>query len=174
MTRRVRALVLAAPVAAVALAGCQNNAPAQAKSTGPRSPGTVPTSLTQSLPAPQSPKFPQRTVGMITTTWTTFFNGKTAFRDRVRLLQNGSQFEPYLQQHGNDSAVRHLAAHVSKVTFVDDRLAKVTYTLSDSGKPVVQGATGEAVLRGPYWLVSDKTFCQVVTRYGQPKPRVCP
>lgn len=163
-------------VAVVGLAGCQNTTKQSARASGSASPGTLASSgqPTPAGSAPATPKFPAFDVAKIKQSWGHFFDSKTGLSQRIRLLQNGQKFDSYLLLHQKSFQQADIASTVSKVQIANDRKATVTFSITRHGKPVVSDATGMAYYHAARWQVSTATYCTVVTRYGQPKPAICP
>jgi hypothetical protein len=100
----------------------------------------------------------------IKTTWATFFKSGTPLSVAVPLLQNGGKLSKAVTYAAHVAKVTKMkeSARVSKVTFTDARHANVTYDLIGNGKPVLAGATGNAVLVGNTWQIAQNTFCTLV------------
>lgn len=185
MSRSTVASAVVGAACLLALTGCNGNNSSSGASAAPSgpgnaspgpsasSPGVVPTNTSRIAPA-ASAALPSHEAFVLREQWTEFFNGKTPYADRVRLLQNGNQFQTYFAQHSQDPNVQHLGAKVTNVQFANAGLAHVTFTLYEGSKPVAQHLSGTALLNQSNWQVSAQTFCSVVTKYGQPKPPVCP
>jgi hypothetical protein len=105
--------------------------------------------------------------------WVDFFSPSTSATTKATLLQNGQQFAPIIETLFKLPLAKGLSANVSDVTLTGPTTAKVTYTLSLAGQPVLNNSTGTAVKSGGTWLVGDASFCQLLKLEGS-SPPVCP
>lgn len=105
----------------------------------------------------------------ITTTWTTFFAYSTPSATRLAVLQDGSKYKSTI------ASLTHLfppgtAATVKSVT-VNGTTATVGYSLKAASGPLpLPASTGTAVEVNGKWLVSDSTFCGLITLAGASCP----
>jgi hypothetical protein len=80
----------------------------------------------------------------------------------MALLQDGTKFRAELTAFMKDPTNAYLSAKVTDVV-VTGSTAAVTYDLAGKGGVVLLGGSqGEAVKVGARWLVSKKTYCQLV------------
>jgi hypothetical protein len=133
------------------VAGCGGSSGGKAAPSPSPSPSPSPTA--QSLADAQAE---------ITTTWETFFKAGGTVDQHIALLQNGEAFRAELTASAKDPANKDLAAKVLKVG-VNVDTALVTYNLlGKAGAVLLGGALGEAVRADGHWLVSKKTYCQLI------------
>ena len=116
--------------------------------------------------APPSPSPTVDTVAAdkaaITVTWQGFFDGGAPVESHIALLEDGAKFRPELTAQAKDPTNAALDAKVTDVV-VNGASATVTYDLTSKGGVVLLGGSvGEAVKVGGKWLVSKKTYCQLV------------
>lgn len=98
----------------------------------------------------------------ITTAWEGFFAGGGSVDSHLALLEDGAKFRAELTAQAKDPANAALAAKVTDVV-VSGTTAAVTYDLTGKGGVVLLGGSvGEAVKVGASWLVSKKTYCQLI------------
>ena len=98
----------------------------------------------------------------ITQAWEAFFAGGGSADGHMALLEDGSKFSAELTAFVKDPANADLSAKVTDVQ-VSGTTAAVTYDLAGKGGVVLLGGSmGEAVKVGASWLVSKKTYCQLV------------
>ena len=99
----------------------------------------------------------------ITLAWQGFFDGSASVESHIGLLEDGAKFRTELNAQAKDPSNAALAAKVTDVV-VSGTSATVTYDLTSKGGVVLLGGSvGEAVKSGGKWLVSKKTYCQLVT-----------
>jgi hypothetical protein len=102
-----------------------------------------------------------------------FFSSKTPTAERVKLLQNGPQFEPEIKALSQNPLASNTSASVSSVSLQGANKAKVVYTVNVSGTaiPGLKNRTGSAVRENGTWKVGDQSFCALVSLGGStPKP----
>ena len=98
----------------------------------------------------------------ITTTWEGFFGGGGTVDGHIALLEDGEKFRTEITAQAKDPTNADLAAKVTDVA-ITGTTAKVTYDLTGKGGVVLLGGSvGEAVKVGAKWLVSKKTYCQLI------------
>lgn len=140
-------LFIAAVALLMAVAGCGGSSGGQAAPTSP--------SPTVDAGAADS--------AAIKTAWEAFFTAGGPVDSHIALLEDGSKFRAELTKSSNDPTNKDLVAKVTNVA-VSGTAAAVTYDLLGTGGAVLLGgSTGEAVKVGGSWLVSKKTYCQLVT-----------
>lgn len=104
--------------------------------------------------------------------WATFFDGSTSAQKKIDLLQNGQQFAQVIQAQSQSKTAQQTSVAVSNVT-VSGTTATVTYTIYESGKPVLSNQKGQAVKENGTWKVSDAAFCNLLALSGTTPPN-CP
>jgi hypothetical protein len=105
--------------------------------------------------------------------WEKFFDGSTPAPERVRLLQHGPQFASLIKAINDSPLAKKLKATVSSVEVTEQGTAAVTYTLLLDGKPLLQDASGTAVLVAGMWKVGVGSFCKLLA-VQQVFPQGCP
>jgi Tfp pilus assembly protein PilE len=109
----------------------------------------------------------------IESNWKTFFAYNTPMSQRVKLLQNGSNFASALQMEFAGIGSQHPTATVNSVKLNNNNTqADVNYVVNLGGHPVLTNQQGTAVLVGKNWQVSDSTLCGLLKMAGQ-TPAVC-
>jgi hypothetical protein len=98
----------------------------------------------------------------ITQTWQTFFTAGGPVDSHIALLEDGEKFRTELTASAKDPSNKYLSAKVTDVV-VNGTSATVTYDLNGRNFVLLGGSMGEAVKVGPKWLVSKKTYCQLIT-----------
>jgi hypothetical protein len=102
----------------------------------------------------------------------TFFNAKTPTATRLSLLQNGSTFASALQAQVNTPEASGTSAQVTAVT-VASSTATVTWNLLLNGAVALTKQTGQAVLQGGVWKVSDTSYCGLLSLSPTGVPAAC-
>ena len=98
----------------------------------------------------------------ITTAWEAFFGGGGTVDGHIALLEDGAKFRTEITAQAKDPTNADLAAKVTDIK-ITGPTAAVTYDLSGKGGVVLLGGSvGEAVKIGSSWLVSKKTYCQLI------------
>jgi predicted secreted Zn-dependent protease len=98
----------------------------------------------------------------VTQAWQTFFTAGGPVDSHIALLQDGEKFRTELTASAKDPANKDLVAKVTTVA-ISGSTAAVTYDLLGTGGTVLLGGSmGEAVKVGTTWLVSKKTYCQLI------------
>ncbi len=142
--------------ALVAIAGCSSSSSggAQVKTSSP------PTTSNSAA----GPADPAAATTQITTAWTTFFHSGTKPRVAAQLLENGSKLGAAIRVAGRLQHKQQITedAKVLNVAFTGPTMATVTYNLLSHGSVLLPNATGQAVLQGGRWKVSQATFCTLV------------
>jgi hypothetical protein len=103
-----------------------------------------------------------------------FFSSKTPTAERIKLLQNGRQFEPEIRALASNPLASNTSATVSSVTLQGASSAKVVYTVNIAGAaiPGLKNRAGTAVRESGTWQVGDASFCALVSLGGSP-PKAC-
>ncbi len=114
----------------------------------------------------------------ITKNWSAFFNSATPNSERVKLLQNGSQFSSSLDAFSSSPLAAAVTSKVDSVVLDSATKATVKYDLSAMGTTVASGATGSSVLQDGTWKVGDDVFCGLLTQANAagmkiPVPSAC-
>ena len=119
-------------------------------------------------PAPAAPSTPAsggstNATAQITTNWNKFFNSATPNSERVKLLENGSQFSAALSAFASSPLAAAVTSKVDSVKMDSATKATVKYDLSAMGTTVAKGASGSSVLQDGTWKVGDDVFCGLLT-----------
>ena len=146
------AATIAAVIAVGAAAGCG----------GGKKPGS--STATTTTPAAQKAE--------ITRVWQRFFAGSTSAPDKVKLLENGSQFAGALEAAAKSPLAKQSGAKVGRVTLLGPAKAKVVYAILLAGKPVLSHRQGTAVKVDGQWKVGTASFCQLLALQGG-APKAC-
>jgi hypothetical protein len=94
--------------------------------------------------------------------WMAFFNPKTSVAKRISLLQDGQEFASVIKSQASSALAAGVSVKVTKVTLVSPARAKVTYTILESGKPVLANQSGVAVYQDRTWKVGIASFCALL------------
>jgi hypothetical protein len=141
---------------------------AAAGSTGSAAGGSAPATA----PAAGGSSADAATVAAITKAYRTFFAPGTPLPTSIGLLQNGAAFASTLEQQGNSSFAQKASASVSDISLVSADTARLRYTISVGGQPMLKDQTGYAVRENGTWKLADYTFCQLMTLQGS-APAAC-
>ena len=94
--------------------------------------------------------------------WIAFFNPKTPVAKRISLLQDGQEFASIIRSQASSALAAGVSVKVTKVTPMSPARAKVTYTILESGKPVLANQSGVAVYQDGTWKVGIASFCALL------------
>lgn len=103
-------------------------------------------------------------VAQIKANWNKFFNSSTPNSERVKLLQNGSQFTTSLNEFSSSPLAAAVSSKVDAVSLTSATKAAVTYDLTAMGASVASGAKGSSVLQDNVWKVGDDVFCSLLNQ----------
>lgn len=98
----------------------------------------------------------------ITADWEKFFNGTTPAADKIALVQNGQQFASTIEAQAKSPLAQTSGATVVSVKLTSPNTATVTYAITVGGATAIGGQKGQAVLVNGTWLVSAKSFQQLL------------
>jgi hypothetical protein len=126
---------------------------------------------------------PAQATAAITTNWTAFFNGANPdANSKLALLQNGNKLSAQFNKNLNNPAAATTAGKVTNVALlpssqcqqaaVPSPCAKVSYDLvaRSTGAPLLAGQTGYATFQNGKWLISQNTFCALISLTGDQCP----
>lgn len=155
-----------APVLGLMLVTAMSACSSSASSSAP-----APASTAASAPASPAPAAPSTPAGggstnataQITTNWNKFFNSATPNSERVKLLENGSQFSAAISAFASSPLAAAVTSKVDSVKMDSATKATVKYDLSTMGTTVAKGASGSSVLQDGTWKVGDDVFCGLLT-----------
>ena len=118
-------------------------------------------SSTSSAPKTSSPaaSSSSNAESQIKANWIAFFSPETPVAKRISLLQDGQEFASIIKSQASSGLAAQVSATVSKVTLVSPTQATVTYSILESGKPVLSNQTGVAVYQDGTWKVGVASFC---------------
>jgi len=171
-----RAATLAALVASVVISGCSSSAKAPAASTTPPATTAPPTSAspsasTSAAPAPAD----AATTAAVTKAYTTLFNttANVAIAAKTAVLQDGPAFGPAILALSKSPLTKGLSVSVTGVSLLTATKAKVQFSLLMSGKVLLAGQSGYALLQGGTWKVAADTLCGLLSLQGTGVPPAC-
>jgi hypothetical protein len=99
-------------------------------------------------------------VAQITANWEKFFDASTPTADKVKLLQNGTVFEPAIKAFASFPLASGIKAKVTSVTINSATKAAVTFNLTAAGgSALLSGQKGVAVYQDGTWKVGDASLC---------------
>jgi hypothetical protein len=111
---------------------------------------------------------------MIAHNWETFFKATTPVATRVKLLQDGPQFQSVLKAQSGHGLAATASAKVTNVGMVSATQADVTYDILVSGSPVLTSQHGVAVMQNGTWKVGVASFCGLLHLENlKPLPTAC-
>lgn len=108
----------------------------------------------------------------VTTTFTTFFSGKTPADRKISLVQNGQGFARVIRAQAGGAMSQATTVSVSRVKATSPTRADVRYTILLGGSPALKNQVGVAVKEHGHWVVGAATFCQLLT-LEQSAPPLC-
>jgi hypothetical protein len=153
LARRIAAPALGLALAATMAACSSSSSPATTSSSS--APASTSASATASSAASGSAAMAQ-----ITANWEKFFDASTPTADKVKLLQNGTVFEPAIKAFASFPLASGIAAKVTGVTINSATKAAVTYNLTAAGgSALLSGQKGVAVYQDGTWKVGDASLC---------------
>lgn len=150
---------IAAPALGLALAAtmaaCSSSSTSSATGPGSSAPASTSASAAASSAASGS-----AAVAQITANWEKFFAASTPTADKVKLLQNGTVFEPAIKAFASFPLASGITAKVTSVTINSATKAAVTYNLTAAGgSALLSGQKGVAVYQDGTWKVGDASLC---------------
>jgi purine-cytosine permease-like protein len=153
LARRIAAPALGLALAAT-MAACSSST-SSATGSGSSAPASTSASATASSAASGS-----AAVAQITANWEKFFDASTPTADKVKLLQNGTVFEPAIKAFASFPLASGITAKVTSVTINSATKAAVTYNLTAAGgSALLSGQKGVAVYQDGTWKVGDASLC---------------
>jgi hypothetical protein len=156
--RQTAAILGACAVAAFLTACGSSSPPASSSSSPPSSPPAA--SPTTSSPATGSAE------AQIKTNWQTFFAAATPVATRVKLLEDGSQFQSILKAQSGQGLAKTASAKVLNVGMVSSSQALVKYDILIAGATALADQDGDAVLQNGTWKVGVQSFCGLLKLEG--------
>ena len=154
LTRRIAVPALGLALAAT-VAACSSTSSSPATTSSSSAPASSPASATASSAASGS-----AAVAQITANWEKFFDASTPTADKVKLLQNGTVFEPAIKAFASFPLANGITAKVTNVTIDSATKAAVTYNLTAAGgSALLSGQKGVAVYQDGTWKVGDASLC---------------
>ncbi|WP_235215379.1 hypothetical protein [Phaeacidiphilus oryzae] len=154
-------------------AACSSGSGGGTGSSGTAGASSAPATSAPAAPSSGSaaqPSDPAAAKAEIVRNWEKFFNPGTPAAEKAALVQHGSAMQPVLQGFAGDPRMGQVSAKVTAVDFTGATAAKVTYTLSLKGAPVLPNAAGQSVLENGTWKVGDTTLCSLVQLSGKSVP----
>jgi hypothetical protein len=154
LARRIAAPALGLALAAT-MAACSSSSTSSATGSGSSAPASTSASATASSAASGS-----AAVAQITANWEKFFDASTPTADKVKLLQNGTVFEPAIKAFASFPLASGITAKVTSVTINSATKAAVTFNLTATGgSALLSGQKGVAVYQDGTWKVGDASLC---------------
>lgn len=154
LARRMAAPALGLALAAT-MAACSSSSTSSATGSGSSAPASTSASATASSAASGS-----AAVAQITANWEKFFDASTPTADKVKLLQNGTVFEPAIKAFASFPLASGITAKVTSVTINSATKAAVTFNLTAAGgSALLSGQKGVAVYQDGTWKVGDASLC---------------
>jgi hypothetical protein len=158
LARRIAAPALGLALAAT-MAACSSSGSSAAGSgsSAPPASSSAPGSAAASSPGTGSTA---DAAAQITANWEKFFDASTPTADKVKLLQNGTVFEPAIKAFASFPLASGITAKVTSVTIDSATKAAVTYNLTAAGgSALLSGQKGVAVYQDGTWKVGDASLC---------------
>jgi purine-cytosine permease-like protein len=154
LTRRTAVPALGLALAAT-VAACSSTSSSPATTSSSSAPASSSASATASSAASGS-----AAIAQITANWEKFFDASTPTADKVKLLQNGTVFEPAIKAFASFPLANGITAKVTNVTIDSATKAAVTYNLTAAGgSALLSGQKGVAVYQDGTWKVGDASLC---------------
>ena len=155
LARRIAAPALGLALAAT-MAACSSTSSSPATTSSSSAASSSPASATASSAASGS----AAAIAQITANWEKFFDASTPTADKVKLLQNGTVFEPAIKAFASFPLANGITAKVTNVTIDSATKAAVTYNLTAAGgSALLSGQKGVAVYQDGTWKVGDASLC---------------
>ncbi len=110
----------------------------------------------------------------IKSNWQTFFAASTPVATRVKLLEDGQQFQSILKSQSGHGLASTASAKVLSVGMVSSSQALVKYDILIGGATALPDQNGDAVLQNGTWKVGVQSFCGLLKLEGlKPLPAAC-
>ena len=179
-----RVTVFIALSASVVISGCSSSAkPTAATTSQSSSPAATPspstsesTSASASTSAPPSAgQADAATTAAVTRAYTTLFNvsASVTTNEKTAVLQDGPAFATDIASLAASPLTKGLSVSVTGVTLNTPTKATVKFNLLMSGKVLLAGQTGFALLQGGTWKVAADTLCGLLSLQGKGVPPAC-
>lgn len=146
-----------------AMSACSSSASSSSSSAPASTAASAPASSTPAASSAAASGGSTNATAQITTNWNKFFNSATPNSERVKLLENGSQFSAALSAFASSPLAAAVTSKVDSVKIDSATKATVKYDLSAMGTTVAKGASGNSVLQDGTWKVGDDVFCGLLT-----------
>jgi hypothetical protein len=166
MVRRMWTLVGALAVCALVVTACGSGGSSNNNSNG--SSGTP--KAGQSTGQSSSSGNPK---AEIKSNWQSFFRHSNPTEKSLAVLQHGQQFKDVVLKQKKSTLAKTAAAKVTKIKLVSPKKAKVTYTISTGGTPVLPHQKGVALKINGTWKISAASFCALL-HLESVKAKACP
>jgi hypothetical protein len=157
--RQTAAILGACAVAALATA-CGSSSPSSSSSTPPSTPSSSPAATPTSSSAAGSAQ------AQIKANWTSFFAASTPVATRVKLLEDGTEFQSILKSQSGHGLASSASAKVLSVGMISSSQALVKYDILIAGATALAGQSGDAVLQNGTWKVGVQSFCGLLKLEG--------
>ena len=115
-----------------------------------------------------SSESPAQAKAKITTAWTRFFDPAVPVAQKTDVIENYTGLKPILEAQSKSPQAQSIKAKVQDVTLQGSDKATVRYDIvnSQSNEALLANASGQAVKVKDKWMVSQATFCSLVTAGG--------
>jgi hypothetical protein len=111
---------------------------------------------------------PAQAKAKITTSWEKFFDPSVPLSQKTDLLENYSKLRATAEEQLKNPIAKTLKARVNNITLQGKDKAAVRYDLNnaESGQTLLKDSGGQAVRVDGKWMVSQITFCGLVSAGG--------
>ena len=169
-----RAAALGALVASLMISGCSSSKKAGATSppaTTSAAPSTPVSTSTSAAPVAAD----AATTAAVTKAYTTLFdaNAGVAISAKTAVLQDGPAFGTDILALSKSPLTKGLSVSVTGVSLLTATKAKVQFSLLMSGKVLLAGQSGYALLQSGTWKVAADTLCGLLSLQGTGVPPAC-
>jgi hypothetical protein len=170
---------LAASAAAVIIAACAACSSSGSPSAGERAPSSV-AAASSAAPsaAPSGTPADAATRRLVAAAFSDFFGSTSTAARSQAALQHGEAFTATLEEQSKNSHADDSGATVGAVTLdgpghgTTPNIARVTFTITGGGRPLLANVGGYAVREGGRWKVAATTFCMLLKLEGS-APAAC-
>lgn len=170
-----RAVAVVALIASLMISGCGSSKKAAATSppaTTSAAPSTAVSTSPSTSAAPVAADAATRAA--VTKAYTTLFNADAgAISAKTAVLQDGAAFGPDILALSKSPLTKGLSVSVTGVSLLTATKAKVAFSLLMSGKVLLTGQSGYALLQGGTWKVAADTLCGLLSLQGTGVPPAC-
>ncbi len=115
----------------------------------------------------------QTATAQIRANWVGFFAGTTSAKNKIAMLEHGSEFSAIIDGQASSAMARSVTAKVIGITNITATSATVRYDVFLGKTKALAGSVGSAVKEGGVWKVSVNSFCVLLALEGVKMP-LCP